>query len=108
MVRVALGAQVLAYVGYVFGYREVARVEDGAAMRRPGRPAAVAAGFGPFVARGGFAVDIHAFKRLGLSDREVRVRVMGLGALEYALLAPAACVVAIQLLAARRTSRRSD
>ncbi len=31
--------------------------------------------------------------------QEVRVRVLGLGALEYALLAPAACVVAIQLLA---------
>src|SRR3954452_21014812 len=50
-------------------------------------------------ARGGFAVDVHAFKQAGLSDREVRVRVLGLGALEYALLAPAACIVAIQLLA---------
>ena len=29
----------------------------------------------------------------------MRVRVLGLGALEYALLAPAACIVAIQLLA---------
>ena len=35
----------------------------------------------------------------GLTDQQVRVRVLGLGALEYALLAPAACVVAIQLLA---------
>jgi uncharacterized membrane protein YbhN (UPF0104 family) len=42
---------------------------------------------------------VHAFTRAGLSDRDVRVRVLGLGALEYALLAPAACVVAIQLLA---------
>jgi len=47
----------------------------------------------------GFAIDVHAFKKVGLSDRDVRVRVMGLGALEYALLAPAACVVAIQFLA---------
>jgi uncharacterized membrane protein YbhN (UPF0104 family) len=61
--------------------------------------AAVAAGFGPFVARGGFAIDRHAFKAAGLSDRDVRIRVLGLGALEYALLAPAACIVAIQLLA---------
>ena len=61
--------------------------------------AAVTAGFGPFVARGGFAVDVHAFKQAGSTDQEVRVRVLGLGALEYALLAPAACVVAIQLLA---------
>jgi uncharacterized membrane protein YbhN (UPF0104 family) len=59
----------------------------------------VTAGFGPFVARGGFAVDVHAFKQAGLSDQQVRMRVLGLGALEYALLAPAACIVAIQLLA---------
>jgi uncharacterized membrane protein YbhN (UPF0104 family) len=96
---VGFGAEILAYVGYVLSYREVARVEDGHAMARMDAVAAVAAGFGPFVARGGFAIDLHAFKRTGLSDRDVRMRVMGLGALEYALLAPAACVVAIQFLA---------
>jgi len=96
---VAFGAEILAYVGYVLSYREVARVEDGQAMANMDAVAAVAAGFGPFVARGGFAIDVHAFKRVGMSDRDVRVRVMGLGALEYALLAPAACVVAIQFLA---------
>jgi uncharacterized membrane protein YbhN (UPF0104 family) len=61
--------------------------------------AAVAAGFGPFVTQGGFALDLHAFKQTGISDREARVRVLGLGALEYALLAPAACIASIQLLA---------
>jgi uncharacterized membrane protein YbhN (UPF0104 family) len=76
----------------------VALVEDGRSIARMDAAAAVAAGFGPFVARGGFAIDRHAFKKVGLSDRDVRVRIMGLGALEYALLAPAACVVAIQLL----------
>ena len=96
---VAFGAEVLAYVGYVFSYREVARVEDGQSIAHMDAAAAVAAGFGPFVARGGFAIDVHAFRRTGMSDRDVRVRVMGLGALEYALLAPAACVVAIQFLA---------
>ena len=96
---VAFGAEILAYVGYVFSYREVARVEDGGTMAHLDAAAAVAAGFGPFVARGGFAIDAHAFKRHGLSDSAVRARVMGLGALEYALLAPAACIVAIQFLA---------
>ena len=61
--------------------------------------AAVTAGFGAFVARGGFAVDLHAFQPTGVTDREARVRVLGLGALEYALLGPAACVTAIVLLA---------
>jgi uncharacterized membrane protein YbhN (UPF0104 family) len=95
----ALGAQALAYVGYVFAYREVARVEQNCEFGTRDVVAAVTAGFGPFVARGGFAVDVHAFKQAGLTDQEVRVRVLGLGALEYALLAPAACFVAIQLLA---------
>jgi uncharacterized membrane protein YbhN (UPF0104 family) len=95
---VALGAETLAYLGYTVSYREVVRVEEGQLMLHRDAVAAVAAGFGPFVARGGFAIDRHAFKKAGLSDRDVRVRVMGLGALEYALLSPAACIVAIMLL----------
>jgi uncharacterized membrane protein YbhN (UPF0104 family) len=95
----AFGAQVLAYVGYVLAYREVARVEEGFDLPTRNVVAAVTAGFGPFVARGGFAVDVHAFKQAGLTDAQVRTRVLGLGALEYALLGPAACIVAIQLLA---------
>lgn len=95
----AFGAQIVAYFGYVLAYREVARVEEGCDLSTRSVVATVAAGFGSFVARGGFAVDVHAFKQAGLTDSQVRVRVLGLGALEYALLAPAACVVAIQLLA---------
>lgn len=95
----AFGAQVVAYFGYVLAYREIARVEEGCDLSTRSIVAAVTAGFGSFVARGGFAVDVHAFKQAGLTDSEVRIRVLGLGALEYALLAPAACVVAIQLLA---------
>ena len=95
---VALGAEAVAYVGYVLSYREVSRVERGPEMPVRAALAAVAAGFGAFVAQGGFAVDLHAFRDTGISDREARVRVLGLGALEYALLAPAACIAAIALL----------
>jgi uncharacterized membrane protein YbhN (UPF0104 family) len=94
----ALGAEAVAYVGYVVSYREVARVDEGPRMNARTATAAVTAGFGAFVARGGFAVDLHAFRQAGVSDREARVRVLGLGALEYALLGPAACVTAIVLL----------
>jgi uncharacterized membrane protein YbhN (UPF0104 family) len=96
---VALGAEIVAYLGYVLGYREVARVDQGPKMDHSRAAAAVAAGFGPFVTQGGFAVDLHAFRMTGISDREARVRVLGLGALEYALLAPAACIASIQILA---------
>ena len=95
---VALGAEIVAYVGYVLSYREVSRVERGPNMPARDVLAAVTAGFGAFVAQGGFAVDLHAFRQAGVSDREARVRVLGLGALEYALLAPATCIAAIALL----------
>jgi putative heme transporter len=95
---IALAAEALAFVGYVFAYREVARVEGGPELPHSRALALVATGFGVFVARGGFAVDLHAFRQECVDDREARVRVLGLGALEYALLAPATCIVAILLL----------
>jgi uncharacterized membrane protein YbhN (UPF0104 family) len=93
----AIAAEVLAYIGYVLAYREVARVEDGPRLPHSRALALVATGFGVFIARGGFSVDLHAFRQ-EVDDREARVRVLGLGALEYALLAPATCIVAIMLL----------
>jgi uncharacterized membrane protein YbhN (UPF0104 family) len=76
----------------------VARVEGGPTLPHSRALALVATGFGVFVARGGFAVDLHAFRQECVDDRDARVRVLGLGALEYALLAPATCIVAILLL----------
>jgi uncharacterized membrane protein YbhN (UPF0104 family) len=96
---IALAAEAVAYIGYVLAYREVARVEGGPNLPHSRALALVATGFGVFVARGGFAVDLHAFRQECVDDRDARVRVLGLGALEYALLAPATCIVAILLLA---------
>jgi uncharacterized membrane protein YbhN (UPF0104 family) len=94
----ALGGQALAYAGYTFAYREVARLEHGPELELPQAAALVAVGFGAFLAPGGFAVDMDALRRAGLSRREARLRVFGLGALEYAVLAPAAFVSAIVIL----------
>ena len=96
---VAFVAEIVAYIGYAIGYREVSRVDKGQGMDAGTTAAAVVAGFAPFVAQGGFSIDLHAFRQTGISDREARVRVLGLGALEYALLAPAACIASIELLA---------
>ncbi|HEX6490791.1 MAG TPA: lysylphosphatidylglycerol synthase domain-containing protein [Gaiellaceae bacterium] len=95
---IALAAEALAYLGYALAYREVARVDGGPRLAHGRALALVATGFGAFVARGGFAVDLHHFKLQFDSHRDARVRVLGLGALEYALLAPAACIVAILML----------
>ena len=95
----ALAGQVVAYFGYMLAYREVARVERGPELGLMKLAAVVFTGFGVFVAHGGFSADVVALRGTGISRREARVRVMGLGALEYVLLAPAACASAIIILA---------
>jgi uncharacterized membrane protein YbhN (UPF0104 family) len=96
---VAFGMEVAAYFGYVVAYREVARVQGGPRLGIGRAGAIVAAGFGVFVIRGGFVVDRHALEDAGLEPREARIRVLGLGALEYAVLAPAAALAAVIILA---------
>ncbi|HXY86082.1 MAG TPA: lysylphosphatidylglycerol synthase transmembrane domain-containing protein [Gaiellaceae bacterium] len=103
---VALGMEVAAYLGYIVAYREIARVEGGPRIGMGRAGAIVAAGFGVFVIRGGFVVDRHALEEAGASSQQARVRVVGLGLLEYAVLAPAVAVAAIVILA-RGTSHPS-
>jgi uncharacterized membrane protein YbhN (UPF0104 family) len=98
-ISLALLGQVVAYFGYMLAYREVARVERGPELGVMKLAAVVFTGFGVFVAHGGFSADVVALRGTGISKREARVRVMGLGALEYVILAPAACACAIIILA---------
>jgi hypothetical protein len=94
---IALGAELLAYLGYVLAYRS--------ATSEPGEPRLslmltvrlVLAGFGSFVPLGGFAFDRLALASVNADERSVRVQVMGLGVIEYLLLAPAAWVCAVIL-----------
>jgi uncharacterized membrane protein YbhN (UPF0104 family) len=98
---VCLAAQVTAYFGYVLAVRAVARMEGGPRLSFALTTRTVVAGFGVFAAThssGGFAVDYWALRRSGLARREAIARVLGLGALEYAVLAPAALVSALVLL----------
>jgi uncharacterized membrane protein YbhN (UPF0104 family) len=97
-VPVALGCELVAYLGYTLGYREVARVERGPELDMPKAAVLVTTGFGVFVQGGGFALDRAALERAGLSEAEARARVLGLGSLEYALLAPATAAAALYVL----------
>jgi uncharacterized membrane protein YbhN (UPF0104 family) len=90
---------VVAYVGYMLAYREVAQVERGPRLGMMKLAAVVFTGFGVFVAHGGFSADMVALRGTGISKREARIRVLGLGALEYVVLAPAVCISAIIILA---------
>jgi uncharacterized membrane protein YbhN (UPF0104 family) len=97
-----LAAQAVAYLGYVFALRETALVDDGPRLGFRHAANVVAAGFGAFFsasAAGGFEVDYWAMRHAGASRRDALTRVLGLGTLEYAILAPAAMFSAIALLA---------
>jgi uncharacterized membrane protein YbhN (UPF0104 family) len=58
----------------------------------------VVAGFGPFALSGGFGIDKRALHALHEDERSARVRVLGLGVLEWSLLAPTVCVISIVFL----------
>ncbi|HZT54252.1 MAG TPA: hypothetical protein VE995_07705, partial [Gaiellaceae bacterium] len=88
----AVAGAVAAHVGYVVAYREVANVGRGVRLGALRAGAIVVAGFGMFFPRGGFAVDLEALQDLGVPQEEARVRVLGLGSLEYAVLSAGACV----------------
>ena len=95
----ALAGAAATLIGYTLAYREVAHVDEGLRIGLPRTGALVATGFGVFVPRGGFALDLEALRDLGVPPREARVRVLGLGSLEYVVLAGAALACSVVLLA---------
>ena len=98
---VCFGGQVVAYLGYVLAVRDIARVDGGPMLSLRLSMRTVVAGFGVFAAThaaGGFSVDYWTFRRSGLRRHEAVARVLALGALEYAVLAPAAMICAVVLL----------
>jgi uncharacterized membrane protein YbhN (UPF0104 family) len=93
-----LPAMAIAYLGYVVVLRETARVDDGPEFTFGHASNVVAAGFGAFFsasAKGGFEVDYWALRRAGADRGGALSRVLGLGMLEYAVLAPAALACAM-------------
>jgi hypothetical protein len=97
-IPLALTGAFVAHIAYIFAYREVAHVDRGTRIGTLRAGAVVAAGFGMFFPRGGFGVDIEALEDLGVPTDEARIRVLGLGSLEYAVLAFGSCVCAVFLL----------
>lgn len=99
-IALCAGGQVVAVGAYMVAFRSVTAVDR--ARPVPGSVAAlvVLAGFGPHAVGGGFAIDERVLRGLRADPRGAMVRVLGLGALEYALLAPAACLSAVALLIA--------
>ena len=103
----ALAGAFAAHIGYTFAYREIAHVGRGVRLGALRAGAIVAAGFGMFFPRGGFAVDIEALEDLGVPSEEAKIRVLGLGSLEYAVLATGALICALLLLARGADAQRA-
>jgi uncharacterized membrane protein YbhN (UPF0104 family) len=89
----------VAYPAYMLAYRSIAQVHGHAPLALPLVARVVIAGFGPFSIGGGFGIDRQALHALHEDEHSARVRVLALGTLEWAVLAPSTCVVAIVLLA---------
>ena len=94
-------AELMTYPAYVLAYRSIARVHGHAPLALPLVARVVVAGFGPFAIGGGFGIDKQALHALHEDEHSARVRVLALGTLEWAVLAPFTCVVAIVLLVTR-------
>ena len=98
-IALVAGAQLITYPAYVLAYRVVASLHGHASPSLPIVTRIVVAGFGPFALDGGFGVDKRMLEAIQSDDRTARVSVMALGTLEWAILAPTACITAIVLLA---------
>lgn len=92
-------AELLAYPAYMWAYRTIAGLHGHAQLALPLVARAVVAGFGPFTIGGGFGIDKQVLHAIDEDERSARVRVLALGGLEWAVLAPIACVTAIVMLA---------
>jgi uncharacterized membrane protein YbhN (UPF0104 family) len=97
---VALGGQVAAFAGYALAYERIVTALGGPRMNAGLLVRLVATGFGAFALGGGFALDYRALRSLEGDEHAATVRVLALGALEYVVLAPAACVAAAVMLIA--------
>jgi hypothetical protein len=94
----AVGVELVAYLGYALAYRATIQATGQRGFSLVLAIRLVVAGFGPFVPLGGFSFDRQALRAVHSSRRAARRQVLALGVIEYALLAPAACVCALVLL----------
>lgn len=98
-VALAVGGVIISHVGYAFAYREVLRSQGGPTESAGRTIASVLAGFGMLTPRAGFTLDRSFWEDHGLSVGDARDRVLTLGMLEWALLAPGAFIASMVLFA---------
>jgi len=97
-----LGARALSYGGYAAAHR--ATLTPGSERQVPTDAALKTVAFGAAATSlgGGFSIDHRAMRGAGATSRQATIRVLNLGALELATLAPAAWICALTLLGSAR------
>jgi uncharacterized membrane protein YbhN (UPF0104 family) len=98
-IGLCVAASLLVYPAYTVAYVALVAATGVRATRMGPAWRTVLAGFGAFSIGGGFRVDLQALRALDGDEQLARVQVLAMGALEWALLAPLACVASIVLLA---------
>jgi uncharacterized membrane protein YbhN (UPF0104 family) len=91
-------AGALSFFPYLLAYRQITALGGVHPPRVPVIITVVLSGFGPFVIGGGFRRDEAVLTEVYGNRQTARVQVAGLIALEWAVLAPLACLCAIVLL----------
>jgi uncharacterized membrane protein YbhN (UPF0104 family) len=99
---VCLVGEIVAYLGYIAAYRDVARVDGGPRFPLWTVARVVAVGFGAFVAGSSFGtlgVDYWALHKAGEEPHRAVRRVLALNTLQWGVLAAAAALAGALLLA---------
>lgn len=94
----AIAGQLLAMPAYMLAYRSVARVGGAPAPAAGFVARVVLAGFGPFMIGGGFDLDRRAASTSDDDGDRSLLVVIAMALVEWAVLAPVACVAAVVLL----------
>jgi uncharacterized membrane protein YbhN (UPF0104 family) len=100
-----LGARIAAFAGYTLAHASTLTRRRESVIPTTTRMKLVAFGSSATSLGGGFSIDYRAIRRAGATPREAIVRVLSLGALEWATLAPVAWVCALTLLDSPRVQR---
>ncbi len=101
-IAVCVGGEVLAYLGYILAYHELARAQGGPRLTYWNVSRVVALGFGATVvgsSAGGLATDFWALHRAGTPLHEAARRILALNTLEWGVLALMAAVSSALILA---------
>ena len=107
---VCLGGELLAYVGFIAAYRDIARIDGGPCFPLWTATRVVAIGFGAYAlgtSAGSLGLDYWALHRAGETPHMALRRVLGLNTVEWMILGIYACLAAAVIAAGGGSAPRA-